>query len=133
MHTGDLATMDSEGYCNITGRLKDKICRGGENLYTREKEDFLFTHTNISQVQVFGIPDEKYGEVVCAWIIPVDGAVLSEADIKTFCADQIAHFKIPRHLRFKDFLPMTVTGKPQKFIMRGEMMHELNVKEVVSA
>ncbi|MEM8824368.1 MAG: AMP-binding protein [Pseudomonadota bacterium] len=124
MHTGDLAIIDAEGYCDITGRVKDMIIRGGENIYPREVEDFLFTHPAVSQVQVFGIPDEKFGEVVCAWIVAADDSA-SEEDIRAFCKERIAHFKVPTHIRFKDELPMTVTGKPQKFIMREEMVADL--------
>ena len=125
MQTGDLAVMDAEGYCDITGRVKDMILRGGENIYPREVEDFLFTHPDIAQAQVFGIPDEKYGELVCAWIVPNEGAVLTAEQVRVFCKEHIAHFKVPAHVRIKDALPMTVTGKPQKFIMRDEMINEL--------
>lgn len=128
MHTGDLATIDPEGYCNITGRVKDMICRGGENIYPREIEEFLYTHPSVSQVQVFGVPDDTYGEITCAWIVPKPAADLSEQDIIAFCKDRIAHFKVPAHIRFKDDLPMTVTGKPQKFIMRDAMVEELGLK-----
>jgi fatty-acyl-CoA synthase len=125
MHTGDLATIDEEGYCNITGRVKDMVCRGGENVYPKEVEDYLFTHPDIAQAQVFGIPDKKYGEIVCAWIVANEGADMSEQSVKDFCKDQIAHFKVPTHVRIKKELPMTVTGKPQKFIMRDAMVEEL--------
>lgn len=133
MHTGDLATLDAEGYCNITGRVKDMICRGGENIYPREIEEFLYTHPGVSQVQVFGVPDDKYGEITCAWIIPKPEANDSEQDIIKFCKGQIAHFKIPAYVRFKDDLPMTVTGKPQKYIMRESMMEELGIKAKATA
>lgn len=125
MHTGDLATMDAEGYVQITGRVKDMIVRGGENIYPREIEEFLFTHPDVAQAQVFGIPDDIYGEVVCAWLVLRDGARLTQDDIVNFCKDQIAHYKLPAHVRFKDELPMTVTGKPQKFVMRDAMLAEL--------
>ncbi|MBT5414147.1 MAG: AMP-binding protein [Rhodospirillaceae bacterium] len=125
MHTGDLATLDEEGYCRITGRVKDMIIRGGENVYPREIEEFLFRHPKISAAQVFGIPDEKYGEEVCAWVIPAPGAALSEADVREFCAGQIAHYKIPKHVRVVDEIPMTITGKPQKFVMRDKMVEML--------
>jgi len=125
MHTGDLATMDAEGFVQITGRVKDMIVRGGENIYPREIEEFLFTHKDVAQAQVFGIPDEMYGEIVCAWLVLQDGAQLSEADIVAFCRGQIAHYKLPAHVRFKSELPMTVTGKPQKFVMRDAMVAEL--------
>jgi fatty-acyl-CoA synthase len=128
MQTGDLARIDAEGYCNITGRVKDMILRGGENVYPREIEEFLYTHPDISQVQVFGIPDHKYGEIVAAWIVARAGAVLCEDDIKNFCRDQIAHFKVPAVIRFKDDLPMTVSGKPQKFVMRDAMIEELSLE-----
>ncbi|MEP1613390.1 MAG: AMP-binding protein [Roseobacter sp.] len=126
MHTGDLATLDAEGYCAITGRLKDMILRGGENVYPREIEEFLYTHPDVSQVQVFGIPDHTLGEVVCAWIVPRTGTVLSAQDISTFCRKNIAHYKVPLHIAFKSELPMTVTGKPQKFVMRDQMLAELS-------
>ncbi|MCP4072292.1 MAG: AMP-binding protein [Hyphomicrobiales bacterium] len=133
MHTGDLATLDEQGYCNITGRVKDMICRGGENIYPREIEEFLYTHASISQVQVFGIPDDKYGEITCAWIIAKGDVEVSEQEIIDFCKGQIAHFKVPVHVRFKQELPMTVTGKPQKFLMRDEMMAELGVVQKETA
>lgn len=125
MHTGDLATMDAEGYAQITGRVKDMICRGGENIYPREIEEYLFTHPDIAQAQVFGIPDDTYGEIVCAWLVLREGAALSQDDVRAFCKDQIAYYKLPVHVRVKDELPMTVTGKPQKFIMRDAMLTEL--------
>ncbi|RLJ59168.1 fatty-acyl-CoA synthase [Litoreibacter meonggei] len=125
MHTGDLATMDDEGYVKITGRVKDMICRGGENIYPREIEEFLFTHPDVAQAQVFGIPDDTYGEVVCAWLVLHEGRQTTGDDIRAFCKDQIAHYKLPLHVRFKEELPMTVTGKPQKFVMRDAMMAEL--------
>lgn len=129
MKTGDLAVIDTEGYCDITGRVKDMIIRGGENIYPREVEDFLFTHEKIAQAQVFGIPDDRFGEVVCAWVVPSDPS-LTEAEVATFCTGKIAHFKVPAHIRIKEVLPMTVTGKPQKFIMRDEMQAELSTAEV---
>ena len=125
MHTGDLATIDEEGYCAIVGRVKDMLIRGGENIYPREVEEFLFTHPNIGEVQVFGVPDKKFGEEVCAWIVLKSGTSADEEDIREFCKGKIAHFKVPRHVRFKTELPMTVTGKPQKFIMRDAMIEEL--------
>lgn len=124
MHTGDLAVIDAEGYCDITGRVKDMIIRGGENIYPREVEDFLFTHPGISQVQVFGIPDDRLGEVVCAWVVRLD-PTLTEDAVRAFCKDKIAHFKVPTHVRFKSELPMTITGKPQKFVMRDDMVNDL--------
>ncbi|WP_295314322.1 AMP-binding protein [Roseobacter sp.] len=125
MHTGDLATLDENGYCAITGRVKDMILRGGENIYPREIEEFLYTHPDIAQAQVFGIPDRHYGEIVCAWIVLRDNAALSPDAVRTWCRENIAHYKVPAHIRFKDSLPMTVTGKPQKFIMRDQMVADL--------
>jgi fatty-acyl-CoA synthase len=125
IHSGDLATMDENGYIKIVGRLKEMLIRGGENIYPREIEEFLHRHPKIGNVQVFGVPDDKYGEEVCAWIILKDGETATEQDIKEFCTDQIAHFKVPRYVRFVDDMPMTVTGKPQKFIMRDMMAEEL--------
>ncbi|MFM0137035.1 AMP-binding protein [Caballeronia grimmiae] len=133
MHTGDLATIDAEGYCNIVGRLKDMVIRGGENVYPREIEEFLFRHPKIQSVQVFGVPDEKYGEEVCAWIVVRPGEEASEEDIRAFCQGQIAHYKIPRYIRFVDELPMTVTGKAQKFVMRARMIDELKLAESKTA
>jgi fatty-acyl-CoA synthase len=129
MHTGDMATIDSEGYCNIVGRLEDMIIRGGENVYPREIEEFLFTHPAVAEVQVFGIPDHRYGEELCVWIRRRDGSALNEAEVVAFCRASIAHFKVPRYVRFVDSFPMTVTGKAQKFLMRKAMIEELGVKE----
>jgi fatty-acyl-CoA synthase len=126
LHSGDIATMDACGYVRIVGRIKDMIIRGGENVYPREVEEFLYQHPAISEVQVFGIPDKKMGEEVCAWVQLNEGATLSADDIKAFCKDQITHFKIPRHIRFVSEYPMTVTGKIQKFVMRDEMLASLN-------
>ena len=131
MHTGDLATMDEEGYCNIVGRVKDMLIRGGENIYPREVEEFLFGHPKISQVQVFGVPDARYGEEVCAWVVLKTGESATEADIRDYCKDQIAHYKVPRHVRFVQELPMTVTGKAQKFMMRAKMIEELGLSGVL--
>ena len=127
MHTGDLATIDAEGYCNIVGRVKDMVIRGGENVYPREVEEFLYRHPKIKEVQVFGIPDDKYGEELCAWIVLKPGQIATAEEIKAFCADQIAHYKVPRYIRFHTELPMTVTGKPQKFLMREAMVEELGL------
>ena len=129
MHTGDLATIDAEGYCNIVGRLKDMLIRGGENIYPREIEEFLFRHPKIQSAQVFGVPDSKYGEEVCAWIVARAGEHLTVEDVQEFCRGQIAHYKIPKYIRFVDELPMTVTGKVQKFVMRERMIDELRLKE----
>jgi fatty-acyl-CoA synthase len=133
MHTGDLARIDAEGYCNITGRVKDMICRGGENVYPREVEEFLYTHPDVSQVQVFGVPDARLGEIVAAWIVPKPGTSPTEEGVRDFCKGQIAHFKIPALVRFRDSLPMTVTGKPQKFLMRAAMVEELGLEEQKTA
>ncbi|MBB3142044.1 AMP-binding protein [Halomonas organivorans] len=127
MHTGDLATMDDEGYVAIVGRIKDMIIRGGENIYPREIEDFLYTHPAISDVQVIGVPDEKYGEEVMAWVKLSDGEALDEEALKAFCQGRIAHYKVPRYVKFVDEFPMTVTGKIQKFKMREEATHELGL------
>ncbi|WP_108882737.1 fatty acid CoA ligase family protein [Anderseniella sp. Alg231-50] len=128
MHTGDLAVLDADGYCNIVGRVKDMLIRGGENVYPREIEEFLMSHPSIQQAQVFGVPDQKYGEEVCAWIVLKPGEVLSEDDVRSFCQGEIAHYKIPRYMRFVGEFPMTVTGKPQKFVMRDKMIEELGLK-----
>jgi len=133
MHTGDLATMDADGYCNIVGRIKDMVIRGGENIYPREIEEFLYRHPAIQDVQVFGVPDPRYGEELCAWIKIRDGSTLTDDDVKAFCKDQIAHYKVPRHIRFVNDFPMTVTGKMQKFIMRETMIAEIGVKEIATA
>jgi fatty-acyl-CoA synthase len=127
MHTGDLAVIDAEGYCNIVGRVKDMVIRGGENVYPREVEEFLYRHPKVREVQVFGVPDERYGEEISAWIVLQAGETASEDEIRAFCKDQIAHYKVPRYVRFKTELPMTVTGKPQKFLMRDEMIDELQL------
>ncbi len=126
MHTGDLAVMDEDGYCRITGRVKDMIIRGGENVYPREIEEFLYRHPAVQDVQVFGVSDEKYGEEVCAWIKLRAGGGAGEEDIRAFCKGQIAHYKIPRYVRFVEEYPMTVTGKVQKFVMREAMARELS-------
>lgn len=130
MHTGDLAVMDEEGYVRIVGRSKDMIIRGGENVYPREIEEFLYTHPDIADVQVTGVPDEKYGEEIIAWIKPAPGHSPSEDDIKDFCKGKIAHFKIPRYIKFVDTFPMTVTGKIQKFRMREISTEELGLKSL---
>ena len=125
LHSGDLATMDEEGYVRIVSRIKDMIIRGGENIYPREVEEFLYQHPAISEVQVFGIPHEKMGEEVCAWVQLNEGQSMTEDELKAFCQDQITHFKIPRHVRFVTEYPMTVTGKIQKFVMRDQMLEAL--------
>jgi fatty-acyl-CoA synthase len=121
LHSGDLGSMDNDGYVRITGRLKEMIIRGGENIYPREIEDFLFTHPKIAEVAVFGVPDEFYGEEVACWIELHKGETATAEEIIDFCKDNIAHFKIPKHIRFVETFPMTVTGKVQKFKMREEM------------
>ena len=127
MHTGDLATMDADGYCNIVGRIKDMVIRGGENIYPREIEEFLYRHPKIQDVQVFGIPDTRYGEELCAWIVCRPAAALDEQAIRAFCQGHIAHNKIPRHIRFVDTFPMTITGKVQKAVLRDKMEQELGL------
>jgi fatty-acyl-CoA synthase len=129
MHTGDLATIDEDGYCNIVGRLKDMVIRGGENIYPREVEEFLYRHPKIQEVQVFGVPDKRFGEELCAWIRLRDGEVATADEVKSFCRDQIAHYKVPRYIKFVDSFPMTVTGKVQKFVMRDQMISELGLAE----
>ncbi|AOZ03311.1 AMP-binding protein [Cupriavidus sp. USMAHM13] len=133
MHTGDLATIDADGYCNIVGRVKDMLIRGGENVYPREIEEFLFRHPKVQAVQVFGVPDPKYGEEICAWIVLRPGQSATEDEIRAFCREQIAHYKIPRYIRFVDEMPMTITGKVQKFVMRERMTVELNLTEPKTA
>lgn len=128
MHTGDLGVFDELGFCSIVGRVKDMIIRGGENIFPREIEEFLIRHPNVSEAQVFGVPDEKLGEVVCAWIIERPGSGLVDKDVQEFCKGQIAHYKVPKHIRMVEELPMTITGKPQKFVM-SEQMQELLAKE----
>ena len=125
MHTGDLATMDAQGYCAIVGRIKDLVIRGGENIYPREVEEYLYRHPAIADVQVFGVTDAKFGEELCAWVRLREGSELDEEGVRSFCRGQIAHYKIPRHVRFVDGFPMTVTGKMQKFLMREAMEREL--------
>ena len=133
MHTGDLATMDEAGYCKIVGRIKDMVIRGGENIYPREIEEFLYRHPAIQEVQVFGVPDARFGEELCAWIKLRAGEQLTAEDVRAFCQDQIAHYKVPRHIRFVQAFPMTITGKIQKFVMRDEMKRELNLVEQKTA
>jgi fatty-acyl-CoA synthase len=118
MHTGDLATIDAEGYCNIVGRIKDMIIRGGENIYPREIEEFLFRHPKIQTVACFGVPDPAFGEVLCAWVQLRPGMLASEEEVQEFCKNRIARYKVPRYVRFVDAFPMTVTGKVQKFVLR---------------
>ena len=133
MHTGDLATMDRDGYFNIVGRIKDMVIRGGENLFPKEIEDYLFKNPKIAEVQVFGVPDLKYGEELCAWIKLVDGEDSNDEEIRDFCHGQIAHYKVPRYIEFVDSFPMTVTGKVQKFVMREQMIETLKIQEAKTA
>jgi fatty-acyl-CoA synthase len=127
MRTGDLATIDEAGYCNIVGRIKDMVIRGGENVYPREIEEFLYCHPKIQDVQVIGVPDRRYGEELCAWVKLRDGESATAEEIRGFCEGQIAHYKIPRYVKFVDGFPMTVTGKIQKFVMREQMIAELEL------
>jgi fatty-acyl-CoA synthase len=132
MHTGDLATMDDEGYVNIVGRIKDMIIRGGENIYPREVEEFLYAHPDVSDVQVIGVPSERYGEEVMAWVKPKDGAHPTVASLEAFCRGRIATNKIPRYWKFVDAFPMTVTGKVQKYLMREASVEELGLQAAAS-
>jgi fatty-acyl-CoA synthase len=127
MHTGDLAVMDADGYVNIVGRIKDMIIRGGENVYPREVEEFLYTHPAVADVQVIGVPDTRYGEEIMAWVTLKAGATATEEELRDFCRGKIAHYKIPRYVKFVDEFPMTVTGKVQKFVMRETAMAELGL------
>ena len=129
MHTGDLAVMDVEGYVNIVGRIKDMIIRGGENVYPREVEEFLYSHPDIVDVQVIGVPDAKYGEEIMAWVRVREGATLSRDDVAEFCQGKIAHFKVPRYVHVTDEFPMTVTGKVQKYLMRGASIELLGLHD----
>jgi len=133
MHTGDLAVMDDEGYVNIVGRIKDMIIRGGENVYPREIEEFLYGHPAVADVQVIGVPDDRYGEEICAWVVLGAGAELDEDELKEYCHGRIARFKIPRYVRFVDSFPMTVTGKVQKFAMREREVEERGLVEARTA
>ena len=130
MHTGDLATMDDDGYINIVGRIKDMIIRGGENVYPREIEEYLYRHPDVVEVQVIGVPDARYGEEIMAWVQLRDGAALEDDDIREFCRGQIAHYKIPRYIKFTDEFPMTITGKIQKYLMREQSIQELGLGEI---
>jgi fatty-acyl-CoA synthase len=132
MHTGDLATMDDEGYLNIVGRSKDMVIRGGENVYPREIEEFLYTHEDIADVQVVGVPDVRYGEELCAWVIARPGASLDEDTVRDYCRGRLAHFKVPRYVIFTDEFPMTVTGKVQKFKMRDASIERLGLGEAAA-
>jgi len=136
MHTGDIATMDDDGYLNIAGRIKDMVIRGGENVYPREIEEFLYTHPAVKDVSVIGVPDVKFGEELCAWIVLREGATVTDEDVRAFCRGKIAHYKVPRYVRFVDAFPMTVTGKVQKFKMRETSTTELGLSaaaEIITA
>jgi fatty-acyl-CoA synthase len=128
MHTGDLATVDAQGYINIVGRIKDMVIRGGENIYPREIEDFLYGHPAIKDVQVVGVPDPMYGEELCAWVVLKPDHALTEEELWTHCKGRIAHYKVPRYVRFVDEFPMTITGKIQKYRIREIMQYELGLK-----
>jgi fatty-acyl-CoA synthase len=131
MHTGDLATMDDEGYLNIVGRIKDMVIRGGENVYPREVEEFLYGHAAVGDVQVVGVPDARYGEELCAWVRLREGETATDEEIRSFCRGRLAHFKVPRYVLFVDEFPMTVTGKVQKFRMREESIRLLGLEGAV--
>jgi fatty-acyl-CoA synthase len=132
MHTGDLATIDQDGYVKVVGRIKDMVIRGGENLYPREIEEFLYTHPSVADVQVIGVPDERYGEELMAWIIMRPDVSLSEPELREFCQGKIAHYKVPRYVKFVESFPMTVTGKVQKFKMRETAIDELGLGEAAA-
>jgi fatty-acyl-CoA synthase len=127
MHTGDLAVMDDEGYVSIVGRIKDMIIRGGENVYPREIEEFLYTHEAVADVQVIGVPDERYGEEIMAWVIVREGVSVTEDELRGYCRDKIAHYKIPRYIATCSDFPMTVTGKIQKFKLREQAIEQLGL------
>ena len=129
LHTGDLAIMDENGYCKITGRIKQMIIRGGENIYPREIEDFLYTHPKISDIQIYGVPDRKYGEQIMAAIILKKGVEMTEQEVRDFCHDKIANYKIPRYVKFVDSYPMTASGKIQKFKLREMAIKELQLED----
>jgi fatty-acyl-CoA synthase len=133
MHTGDLATMDDDGYVQIVGRIKDMIIRGGENVYPREIEEFLFGHEAIQDAAVYGVPDERYGEAVMVAVILREGASLTEAELREHCSGKIAHYKVPKHVIFVDEFPLTVTGKIQKYKMRDAAVEELGLAEAQPA
>lgn len=133
LHTGDLATLDAEGFCNIVGRVKEMVIRGGENIFPAEIEEYLYLHPKVMEVQVFGVPDPRVGEEVCAWITLKAGMTATEEEIRDFCKGRIAHFKVPRYVRFVAEIPTTVTGKAQKFVMRQKMIDELGLSETKTA
>ena len=127
MHTGDIGVIDEQGYGNIVGRIKDMVIRGGENIYPREIEEFLYAHPKIADVQVVGVPDPRLGEELCAWVRLAEGETCDEDEVRSFCRGRIAHYKIPRYVRFVDEFPLTVSGKVQKFIIRERMILELKL------
>ncbi|HHY20689.1 MAG TPA: AMP-binding protein, partial [Bacilli bacterium] len=129
LHTGDLAVMDENGYCRITGRLKDMIIRGGENVYPREVEEFLYQHPKILDVQIVGVPDPKFGEEVSAWIILKEGETATAEEIRNYCEGKIARYKIPRYIEFVDQYPMTASGKIQKFKLREIALDRFSLSE----
>jgi fatty-acyl-CoA synthase len=133
MHTGDLATMDADGYLNIVGRIKDMVIRGGENVYPREVEEFLYTHPDVVDAQVIGVPDERYGEELAAWVRLRPGAPeLTAETLREFCTGKLAHYKIPRYVRVVDEFPMTVTGKVRKVEMREVSVKLLGLEEIAA-
>jgi len=132
MHTGDIGTIDEQGYASIVGRIKDMVIRGGENIYPREIEEFLCAHPKVADVQVVGVPDRRMGENLCAWIRLAPGETCTEEDIRRFCQDRIAHHKVPRYIRFVAEFPMTASGKVQKFVIRDQMMRELRLSAGIS-
>jgi fatty-acyl-CoA synthase len=125
--------MDGQGYVNIVGRIKDMVIRGGENIYPREIEEFLYRHPGVQDVQVVGVPDRRYGEELCAWVVVRPGQTLTEDDLRAFCQGRIAHYKVPRYIRFVAGFPMTVTGKIQKFKIRDAMKNQLGLEEDTTA
>jgi fatty-acyl-CoA synthase len=126
MHTGDLATMDADGYGRIVGRIKEMVIRGGENIFPREIEAFLLSHPDVADAQVFGVPDAKFGEELCAWVMARPGQTVTEDALRAHCRERIAHYKVPRHIRIVDGYPVNATGKAQKLAMRAQMIKELN-------
>jgi fatty-acyl-CoA synthase len=131
MHTGDLATMDDAGYAKIVGRSKDMIIRGGENVYPREIEEFLYSHPAVADVQVVGLPDERYGEEIAAFVVAREGVELDAEEVREFCRGRIAHYKIPRYVIAVDEFPMTVTGKIQKFKLRDRAVRDLGIEAAI--
>ncbi|MGZ6694059.1 MAG: AMP-binding protein [Solirubrobacteraceae bacterium] len=132
MHAGDLATMDDDGYLNIVGRIKDMVIRGGENVYPREIEEFLYGHPDIADVQVVGVPDERYGEELCAWVVARHGAQLGAEDVREFCRGRLAHYKVPRYVVLTEGFPMTITGKVQKYVLRDQAVGRLGLEDAAA-